>query len=325
MEFTVTHDEKNRLEAVRALSILDTAPEDRFDRITRIANRLFNTPNSYISIIDSDRQWFKSVDGTSSKETPRSVSFCTHTIMSDKPMVVEDSLLDDRFKNSPLVRGGSKIRFYAGVPLREKNGYRVGTLCLSDIKPRSFTEEDIGLLVDLANMAEQELTSAQIATSDHLTEISNRRGFLHLSVHTAALCVRMGKACSMALIDLDGLKPVNDQYGHAAGDELLKSFSRLMLGNMRDSDICGRIGGDEFAVFFPDTDQHQAEKIIARFRSVVSQHNTTHSKKAQIEFSCGIVSRKGDEALDAEGMIGEADALMYEQKRNRKEKFAKRM
>jgi DNA-binding response OmpR family regulator/ribonuclease BN (tRNA processing enzyme) len=150
-------DEPARLGALHALSLLDTAPEERFDRLTRLAAALFDVPVAVLTLLDADRQWFKSCLGTDLRETPRDVSFCSHAILSDEVMVVPDALLDPRFGESPLVTGPAQVRFYAGVPLSLADGSRVGTFCIVDQRPRELDERAVRLLRDVGALAEQEL------------------------------------------------------------------------------------------------------------------------------------------------------------------------
>lgn len=150
-------NESARLAALKALSILDTLPEDRFDRITGFARELFQIPIALISLVDTHRQWFKSRSGLDAEETPREVSFCGHAILADDIFVVEDAMADPRFADNPLVTGPPFVLFYAGMPLAA-SGFRVGTLCLIDHKPRHFSNRDRSLLKKLAAWAERELT-----------------------------------------------------------------------------------------------------------------------------------------------------------------------
>lgn len=153
-------DEAERLRALGDLRILDTPTEERFDRITRIAADLFRVPMATISLIDGERQWYKSRVGIDAAQAPRRVSFCGHTILGDGPLIVEDALTDVRFMDNPLVIGPPYIRFYAGMPLRAVGGWRVGTLCLTDRLPRGFSLEDARRLIDLSAWAERELNLA---------------------------------------------------------------------------------------------------------------------------------------------------------------------
>ncbi len=150
-------NEASRLEALHRLRILDTDPEERFDRITRLAQRLFDVPIVAISLVDKDRQWFKSRIGLEARETERCVSFCGHTLLSEKPLVVPDAHTDDRFADNPLVTGEPYIRFYAGHPIHAADGQRIGSLCIIDTQPRELTQGQIVTLAELANLVDYEL------------------------------------------------------------------------------------------------------------------------------------------------------------------------
>ncbi len=155
-------DEENRLAALHALNILDTPPEERFDRLTRLARRLLGVPIAVVSLVDSNRQWFKSCQGLDARETPRSISFCGHAILDDNIFIIPDARMDSRFADNPLVSGAPHIRFYAGQPLKSKNGCRVGTLCVFDSVPHDFTQAEIDSLRDLAMLVEEELNSLEM-------------------------------------------------------------------------------------------------------------------------------------------------------------------
>src|SRR4029450_11473546 len=131
-------EEEKRLAALRELSILDTKPEERFARITRVAAAGGDVPIALVSRVDHDRQWFKSCHGLSVTETSRELSFCGHVVLSRAPVIVPDTLLDDRFADNPLVTGEPRVRFYAGFPIFYTDGSCLGTLCLIDTRPRQF-------------------------------------------------------------------------------------------------------------------------------------------------------------------------------------------
>ena len=137
--------------------ILDTEPELRFDVLTKYAGKLFDVPIALVSLVDAERQWFKSRHGLDATETPRDISFCGHAILQAEPLVINDTLNDQRFFDNPLVTGGPKIRFYAGAPLHMKNGMRVGTFCIIDSKPRELSDWELDHLKDLAKVAAEEL------------------------------------------------------------------------------------------------------------------------------------------------------------------------
>jgi len=163
-------DEGQRLHALRGLQVLDTPAEERFDRYTRIAAQLFDVPIALVSLVDQDRQWFKSRHGLEVQQTPRETAFCAHAILDRTVLQVPDSLQDPRFADNPLVTGPPRVRFYAGAPLAAADGSLVGTLCLIDQRARQLDEQQLGLLRDLADLVEAELTDP----SSRLTKAVNR-------------------------------------------------------------------------------------------------------------------------------------------------------
>jgi GAF domain-containing protein len=154
---TIPDDEERRIASMRALKILDTEPEERFDRVTRLAAALFNVPMAVISLVDENRQWFKSCLGLTAKETPRDAAFCAHVVYSREPMIVPDAFQDVRFADNPLVINEPRIRFYAGYPLMVDGGSCIGTLCLLDTRPRTLDGPDLERLHDLADIAVREI------------------------------------------------------------------------------------------------------------------------------------------------------------------------
>ena len=158
-------NESERLSALRALQILDTPSEERFDRITELTQQIFNVPIAYIALIDSDRQWFKSKCGLTTDETGRDVSFCGHAINQDEPLIIPDTHSDERFADNPLVTEDPMIRFYVGFPLAGPGGYNVGTLCIADRAPRNPDEIDLEAMAHLAAMAKHELNMVDVIRS----------------------------------------------------------------------------------------------------------------------------------------------------------------
>jgi phosphoribosyl 1,2-cyclic phosphodiesterase/DNA-binding response OmpR family regulator len=154
-------DEAARLRALHDAGVLDSSPEERFDRITRLARRVFDVPIALVSLVDAERQWFKSYQGIEIRETPRELSFCAHAIHDDRVFIVPDALADPRFADNPAVTGEIRARFYAGRPIR-MFGRRVGTLCLVDRRPRELRDDDVRALNDLASLVEEELASGGV-------------------------------------------------------------------------------------------------------------------------------------------------------------------
>ncbi len=308
-------DENKRLETLRSLNLLDTAPEERFDRLTRMAKRMFGVPISLVSIVDAERQWFKSAQGLEATETPRDISFCGHAILGDEVFMIPDAREDERFADNPLVTGDPNIRFYAGCPLKVVNGSKLGTLCLIDRTPRELDEEDLDLLRDLATMAEQEIAAVQLATLDELTMISNRRGFMALGQHTLNVCQRKSMPATLMVFDLNEFKEINDTYGHAEGDRALVTFAETMRLVFRDSDVFARTGGDEFVALLTDSDESTVSAVLDRFDSAIAEHNAMAKRGYDLKYSVGHVTFPVVQIRLIEDLMDAADQKMYEVKK----------
>ncbi len=157
-------DEERRLAAVQRLGLLDTGPEERFDRHARIAAAALDAPIALVTLVDRDRQWFKAHQGFDFSETPRDIGFCSHAVLADSPLVVTDALADDRFAENPAVIGDPHVRFYAGIPLHAADGSCVGAFCIVDRKPRSLSHAQLAMLQDIARLVEEELAPRREAS-----------------------------------------------------------------------------------------------------------------------------------------------------------------
>ncbi|MFZ6672278.1 GAF domain-containing protein [Undibacterium sp. Xuan67W] len=160
-------DEDIRLRALHHLGVLDTAAEDEFDALIKVASAVCGTPISLLSLVDTERQWFKANVGLPGvSETARDVAFCSHAILSDDILEVPDATADFRFLTTPLVKGNPDIRFYAGAPLKLSDGSRVGTLCVIDREPKSLTTFQREILSQLAIAASRALESRRALISE---------------------------------------------------------------------------------------------------------------------------------------------------------------
>jgi len=318
----IPSNEETRLNKLRSLNILDTPSEERFDRLTRLAKRMFNVPIALVSLIDENRQWFKSCQGLSVSETPRDISFCGHAILDDEIFMVTDTIKDERFADNPLVLGEPHIRFYAGCPLRSEDGSRLGTLCIIDQIPRIFYQEDLDELKSLAELVERELMLDSLAKMDNLTNILNRRGFITIAENSLNLCARHRISVSVVFLDLDKFKQINDNFGHSEGDKVLIKFAEGMKEVFRESDVIARLGGDEFALLLTGTTNEQAKEVIDRFEKSIQSYNQSEKRGYDINFSKGIVtldlskeSSNVDQNLSIEALLDQADVLMYKNKK----------
>jgi diguanylate cyclase (GGDEF)-like protein len=274
-------DEARRLTALHATRLLGSAPEEAFDRITRMAARLLNAPTALVSLVDQDIQWFKSRCGFEPTQTARNISFCGHAILDREPLVVGDATQDPRFRDNPLVTGEPHVRFYAGVQLYSVDRMPIGTLCVLDVVPRTLSAEELDILRDLARMVEQLIHHRQLATAaqalhshvlldaahpelsaaagqvefllnhDVLTGLSNRQALVRGIASSLAGWHKQGTPALVATVNLDRFKRVNEALGHHAGDQALVAVTSSLQSLLRPEDVLARVGNDEFVVLLP--------------------------------------------------------------------------
>lgn len=229
--------EKRRLAALNRLGILDTPPEARFERLTRIARQYYDVKISLFSVLDGERQWFKSRQGMDVSETPRSMAFCDYAIRQDKLLVVEDAMQDPRFRTNPLVTGTPHIRFYAGMPVREPSGFKIGSLCIIDDKPRQFNEVDLDVLRTLATLIEDELERSYLANdASEYIQVSHLNRAIHRAQNVFLTSTNERAAFEQMLSDLLAL--TGSELGFI-GEVLLKESGEPYLKIGAVSNIAG--------------------------------------------------------------------------------------
>jgi GGDEF domain-containing protein len=270
-------NELERLRTLQTLNILDSKPEDRFDTITRLTQHLFNIPVAVISLVDENRQWFKSCMGLDAQETPRDISFCGHAILKPDILIVEDTHQDERFSDNPLVIGEPFIRFYAGKPLAAPNGDRIGTLCVIDDKPRKFSEEDQTLLTDCAVLVEREIKILYEAAKDSITDAYNYLGFLTISQYELLRCARDKSPASLIYFDVAQTE-----------NQALLEFTVHLKAALQSRDVFGRVDNKEFVLLLPDTDRQQAEAILEKINQELEGNPDKPSLLSDFSFSHSI-------------------------------------
>lgn len=259
-------DEEGRVRALERLDLLDSPEEATFENIICLVQKTLNMPFCAISLTDRDRQWFKARRGIKICEMPREQSFCSLAIAGEEPFIVRDTLEDPRCADNPFVTGEPYIRSYAGIPLRVAGGYNLGSLCVLDTKPHDFTPGEISILKQFAKSVVNEFELRQIAAVDHITKALSRRGWQECATAWYKQAMQEKAPLSLALINVDHFKEINDRIGYTAGDEVLTAFVDLCASQSREVDVLGRLNGDEFALLLPDTGLKGARAIAERLR-----------------------------------------------------------
>lgn len=333
--------ELQRLDTLHALGILDTPAEPAYDDIALLASQICGTPIALISLVDTDRQWFKAKVGMDAVQTPRDQAFCAHAILEpNQVMEVPDAQQDLRFINHPAVGGDTGVRFYAGAPVLTDDGKALGTLCVVDHVPRHLTT-DMRLSLEALSRQVSELlrlrqTNAaleQIRTqlqdanralheqsmTDGLTGARNRRSLDAKLIEERDRAKRQQTPLVLMLIDIDLFKLFNDSFGHLVGDDVLRLVAQAIGSQARSYDHVARFGGEEFAVVLPATAIAEALVVAERMRAKVQSMTDT---PRPVTVSIGVA--QWDPETDIDTLLQQADEALYaakKQGRNRVSAF----
>lgn len=317
---------------INTFDLFYTPIEERFERITRIARRALHAPVAAISLLNEDKQWFKSAAGWGISELPRDQAICKLTVESNQVVMIGDTLADPRVAKLPIVMSAPRFRAYAGHPLVDDQGTCVGTFCVLDLKPREFAPVDRQALMDLAALVQRELLSDQLSSAhaaltsklgmarrealmDPLTHLWNRRGASVLLKGAFASADQRGTPLALALLDLDNFKRINDTRGHQAGDEVLRRVASRLLSTVRGDDAICRLGGDEFLVLMADTDAAIATRVAERIRkSITDTPVPTRDGAVEVSVSVGCTVRQPRETTAVDALLDRADQALMESK-----------
>ncbi|MBA2749747.1 MAG: sensor domain-containing diguanylate cyclase [Tatlockia sp.] len=335
--------EAKRTKVLFDYQVLDTAPEDSFDALTRLAAYICRTPIAAIGLTDRKRQWFKSKVGFISQEEPRDITFCAYTILQKELLVVQDTLTDERFATNPFVITDPYIRFYAGVPLINLDGLVIGSLCVLDYVPRDLSSEQQEALRIVAlqvvtqlelrrnlRVLKQSITQRKQsekllrhnAFHDTLTNLPNRVSFMERLARALKRTKRRENYLFAVLfIDLDRFKVVNDSLGHMVGDQLLVAIARCLESCLRPKDTVARFGGDEFAILLHNIkDVDDAIGVVRRIQEQLKLPFKLNGQEVFTSISVGIALNIID-YLQPEDILRDADTAMYRAKKLGKARY----
>lgn len=306
--------------------MLDTPAEERYDRITRVAQRLFGVASTTIGFIDERREWIKSASGFPHAQLARDVSFCAHAVGDGELLVLEDTVRDRRFYDHPLVTGDLRIRFYAGQPLHAADGCLAGALNLYDPRPRTFDAQDRQSLSDLAAMVEREIRTQGLSRSqleagvapreasriDPLTRLWNRASMFEIVRREIEHARGEGAGVALLIIDVDRMREVNEQSGHARGDVLLTEVARVLRTSLRPTDVIARFAGEEFAAFLTGVDATNAFDAAERVRLAIARDVREPQRDVSVSVGAATVSAA---AADPESLVRAAQAALWSAKK----------
>jgi len=337
----VPANEAERQASLERMNVLATPREPDLDRIARLARQLFGVETALITLLDGERQWFKARYGLDVSETPRDISFCGHAIHQDDLFVVTDAGSDERFHDNPLVTGGPQIRFYAGQPLTNSEGHRIGVLCLTSPQARDVSDAERRALQDLGRLAElvmevrdlgeiqrallDELdTAKREALVDPLSGLWNRGGIDILFDREIERATRDEETLSVAVVDIDNFKAINDRFGHAKGDQAIRLAADLLARHARSYDVVGRYGGEEFVVVMKGVSASVlptiGDKLLGAFRAEAKlplDGDDVHP----FTISIGLTSAAPGNDLTRASLLEAADKALYHAKANGRDRF----
>jgi diguanylate cyclase (GGDEF)-like protein len=307
-------EESARLSALRSYRVLETGREARFDDLTCLASTICETPLSLVSLVDTNRLFFKSAYGIDVREIPYPDFFCGHAIRQRDVFVVPDANEDPRFAKHPMVVGSPRVRFYAGAPLVTPQDYRVGTLCVLDFVPRELQPKQIEILRILARQVMWQLELNLQAMRDPLTGLYNRRQ-LEESLHREVLRARrVGATVGVMAIDVDHFKRVNDTLGHEVGDSALRGIAEELASRVREEDIACRSGGEEFVIILPGAGKTSLRSRAEAVRRTIEQAEIPAGEGTlKLTVSIGLASfpSHGD---TEQAVLRAADVALYKAK-----------
>lgn len=320
-------DEARRVSAVRALALLDTPAEERYDRVTRLAVRLFSARAATVSVIDESREWVKSGIGFPYEQLSRHASFAAHAIGTGELFVVPDAAADPRFSDHPIVTGGRCLRSYAGQPLHATDGSQVAVLSIYDDTPRHLSAADRQALCDLAAIVERELratglSAPQLAIAggrrsesprvDPLTRLWNRTAMFDIVRRELDAVRATHGSVAFLIIDVPAPKRALVASGEPAAEWVLTEIARVMRTSLRPYDVLARFAGQEFAALLTNVDPESALDAAERIRATIARE-LRNGTGQDIAVTVGVTTALAA-AADPESLVRAAQTALWNAK-----------
>ena len=292
-----------RAQCLGRYDILHTAPEEAFDRLTRLVRSVLDVPTAMLALVDGEGLWLKSRQGMAASSTFTAASFSDLVVQGGRPLLVSEALDDKRFRADPAVLGAPFVRFYAGVPLRARDGQVIGVLCATDSTPRTMGPQALDALTDLGRIVMTELEYRRTASIDALTGILSARAFGSEAARAFGFARRHRSPLSCITFDLGGLDTINDLHGRAARDRVLVGTVAAAEAVLRTGDRLGQVGDTAFAVLLPLADADGAAAMAGRLRAAIASH-----RASDLAEPSSVTASIGAATLDA-AMAGADDLI----------------
>jgi diguanylate cyclase (GGDEF)-like protein len=313
-QFNNLHDEAGRIKALGRLDAQTYLSEASFDQITTLLQLILGMRIVTVSLITADKQFLTARQGLDLKESSRDAAFCNIAIRKYEPLIIEDTLEDPRVRDNPFVTGEPFLRSYIGAPLTTAEGYNLGTICAFDSNPRRFTAHEAEIVSGFAKLVVTKLELRSQANQDFLTGVHNRRSFESALRKELMRQRRTRGIATVAFLDIDHFKRVNDMFGHPTGDNVLQQFAAVVSQNCRGSDLVARLGGEEFAVLLPDTDIDAAQVWANRMRQQVEETRFDETNEVSVTVSVGLAALDGAQ-IGSDAIEKLADDALFSAKR----------
>ena len=303
-------DEVERLTVLHALGLLDAQHDATFDRVVRLAAHALNVPLAWVALVDRTFVWLKAAYGTSISGFPREGSLSARALRHGGLLEVEDNAAEVG-NEFALLAGSVPVCFAVCVPLHSREGRALGVFCVADHDARTLDAVQRQTLVDLAAILDDRLAVLQRASQDLLTTLPNRRGFKLLAKQTLAACLRHGHPAALVLLDLKGLKHINDSRGRGEGDLALLAAADLLVKVFRGSDSVARLGDNQFAVFIANVTGEQAERVFSRFARALQRYNEDARRGYRLDYLSVVIEFNAGHHATIERLLQDAENAMY--------------
>jgi diguanylate cyclase (GGDEF)-like protein len=329
------HTETLQLVEMQVQDLIQTPLEARFNRLARMTRRTLDTRVAAISFLNNDGEWFKAAVGWNVSTLPTNRSLAAVLAGDEGAVAVADLSQDQRTRSHPLVTGSPRFRFCALYPIRDRFGHTIGAVAAYDTAPREVTASILQATADVGELAQRELLLTEVsgvqqkllnkldasrrqALLDELTRLWNRRGGMTFLEQMLADETQGNASVGLCVIDVDNFKLINDRYGHAMGDVVLRKLAAAIVDSARPNDFACRLGGDEFMLILPEASDEQLQAIMERIRSHVdSLVIRTRAGDVKVSVSVGGCLASRDSVKDADELIHRADEAMYREKAGR--------